>query len=406
MKKVIVVGGGISGFIAAINAKNENNNVVILERNNNPLKKLLITGNGKCNYFNELFDTSFYHSKNQEFLSLIINDANKDLALNFFESIGIVPRIKDGYYYPFSNQAITMKNALLKEIESKNIQLITNCYVKEITRKSDMFHIYTNNEDYICDKLIISTGSKAYPKTGSDGSGYNFAKEFGHTINKVMPSLVGLKSNDKFIKDLSGVRCNVQISINDAVEKEYGQIQFTNYGLSGICVFNLSSVINSMLDNEEKVSIKINFLYDLEIYDLENAYRLLNKINSKTNNRTIENLLDSLLDYKITNVILKKLGIDKTKGFTNLNDNEIKLLLEHLISFNVNIIGTNSFDNAQVCKGGITLTEINTSTFESLIVPNLYFTGEILDVDGKCGGYNIAFATISAVLAGKDIAND
>lgn len=401
MKKVIVVGGGISGFIAAINAKNDNNNVVILERNNNPLKKLLITGNGKCNYFNELFDTSFYHSKNQEFLSLIINDANKDLALNFFESIGIVPRIKDGYYYPFSNQAITMKNALLKEIESKNIQLITNCYVKEITRKSDMFHIYTNNEDYICDKLIISTGSKAYPKTGSDGSGYNFAKEFGHTINKVMPSLVGLKSNDKFIKDLSGVRCNGQISINDAVEKEYGQIQFTNYGLSGICVFNLSSVINSMLDNGEKVSIKINFLYDLE-----NAYRLLNRINSKTNNRTIENLLDSLLDYKITNVILKKLGIDKTKVFTNLNDNEIKLLLEHLISFNVNIIGTNSYDNAQVCKGGISLTEINTSTFESLIVPNLYFTGEILDVDGKCGGYNIAFATISAVLAGKDIAND
>lgn len=401
MKKVIVVGGGISGFIAAINAKNDNNNVIILERNNNPLKKLLITGNGKCNYFNELFDTSFYHSKNQEFLSLIINDANKDLALNFFESIGIVPRIKDGYYYPFSNQAITMKNALLKEIESKNIQLITNCYVKEITRKSDMFHIYTNNEDYICDKLIISTGSKAYPKTGSDGSGYNFAKEFGHTINKVMPSLVGLKSNDKFIKDLSGVRCNGQISINDAVEKEYGQIQFTNYGLSGICVFNLSSVINSMLDNGEKVSIKINFLYDLE-----NAYRLLNRINSKTNNRTIENLLDSLLDYKITNVILKKLGIDKTKVFTNLNDNEIKLLLEHLISFNVNIIGTNSYDNAQVCKGGISLTEINTSTFESLIVPNLYFTGEILDVDGKCGGYNIAFATISAVLAGKDIAND
>ena len=144
----------------------------------------------------------------------------------------------------------------------------------------------------------------------------------------------------------------------------------------------------------------------MDIYDLEKAYDLLNRINSKTNNRTIENLLDSLLDYKITNVILKKLGIDKTKGFTNLNDNEIKLLLEHLISFNVNIIGTNSFDNAQVCKGGITLTEINTSTFESLIVPNLYFTGEIIDVDGKCGGYNIAFAAISAILAGKDIAND
>ena len=126
MKKVIVVGGGISGFIAAINAKNNNNEVIILERNNNPLKKLLMTGNGKCNYFNEFFSTRFYNSNNQELLPLIINDTNELLALNFFESIGIIPRIKDGYYYPYSNQAITVKNALLKEIETKNIKLITN----------------------------------------------------------------------------------------------------------------------------------------------------------------------------------------------------------------------------------------------------------------------------------------
>ena len=406
MKKVIVVGGGISGFIAAINAKNENNDVIILERNSAPLKKLLITGNGKCNYFNELFDISFYHSNNKELLSIIINDKNKDLALDFFESIGIVPRVKEGYYYPYSNQAITVKNALLKETENRNIKLITDCYVKEIIRKNDSFHIFTNDKDYICDKMIISTGSKAYPKTGSDGSGYVFAKKMGHTINKVMPSLVGLKSNNKFIKDLSGVRCNGLLSINETEEKEYGQIQFTSYGLSGICAFNLSSVISSMLNNKQEICIKINFLYDLDVYDIESANRLLNEINSKTNNRTIADLLDSLLDYKITNVILKELNIDKTRSFNNLDKNEIKCLLEHLISFNVSIVGTNSFDNAQVCKGGIPLTEINTNTFESCIVPNLYFTGEILDVDGKCGGYNIAFAAISAILAGKDIAND
>ena len=311
MKKVIVVGGGISGFIAAINAKNNNNEVIILERNNNPLKKLLMTGNGKCNYFNEFFSTRFYNSNNQELLPLIINDTNELLALNFFESIGIIPRIKDGYYYPYSNQAITVKNALLKEIETKNIKLITNCYIKEIKKANDLFYVYTNNEEYICDKLVISTGSKAYPKTGSDGNGYNLAKEFGHTINKVMPSLVSLKSNDKFIKDLSGVRCNALVSIEHTDEEEYGQIQFTDYGVSGICIFNLSSIIRSMLDNNKKVNIKINFLRDLDVYDLANAYRILKELSSKASNRTIAELLDSFLDYKITNVILEKLHIKK-----------------------------------------------------------------------------------------------
>lgn len=406
MKKVIVVGGGISGFIAAINAKNNNNEVIILERNNNPLKKLLMTGNGKCNYFNEFFSTRFYNSNNQELLPLIINDTNELLALNFFESIGIIPRIKDGYYYPYSNQAITVKNALLKEIETKNIKLITNCYIKEIKKANDLFYVYTNNEEYICDKLVISTGSKAYPKTGSDGNGYNLAKEFGHTINKVMPSLVSLKSNDKFIKDLNGVRCNALVSIEHTDEEEYGQIQFTDYGVSGICIFNLSSVIRSMLDNNKKVNIKINFLRDLDVYDLANAYRILKELSSKASNRTIAELLDSFLDYKITNVILEKLHIKKDKHYNELDKDEITLILDKLIHFNISIIDTNTFDNAQVCKGGIPLTEINTNTFESLIVPNLYFTGEIIDVDGKCGGYNIAFAAISAILAGKDIAND
>ena len=371
-----------------------------------PLKKLLITGNGKCNYFNESFDISFYHSNNQELLSKFINDTNKALALDFFQSIGIVPRIKDGYYYPYSNQAITVKNALLKEAENRNIKLITDCYVKEIIRKNGSFHIHTNNEDYTCDYLIISAGSKAYPKTGSDGSGYYLAGKLGHTINKVMPSLVGLKSNDKFIKELSGIRCNGLLSIDETDEKEYGQIQFTNYGLSGICAFNLSSMINYMFENKKEIYIKINYLYDLGIYDLESAHYLLNELNNRANNRTISDLLDSLLDYKITNVILKKLNIDKEKKYNDLNKKEIKSILEHLISFKVSIIDTNSFDAAQVCKGGISLKEINTDTFESKIIPNLYFTGEIIDVDGKCGGYNIAFATISAILAGKDIAND
>lgn len=406
MEKIVVIGGGISGFTSAINAKTNNNEVIILEGQDKPLKKLLITGNGKCNYFNEEFASSKYHSFNEELLKNIISLENKNKILTFFKSIGIIPRIKENYYYPYSNQAVSVKTSFLKEIENKNIKLKLNSYVKDIKKENNKFLVYYNDDVLSCDKVIISTGGKSYPKTGSDGSGYNLSKKLGHTINKTLPALVGLTCIETFLKKLTGVRSNATVTlfINDKlIKSEIGEVQFTNYGLSGICIFNLSSIASRSISENKKVKISINFLDKLKIKNKNDFKEFIfsNEYNFKK--EKVSYLLDSLLNYKLTNVILEKTKIERSKLVSKLSDNEINILFENLLSFTMNIIDTNSFESAQITTGGVSLSEINPLTFESKIVSNLYLTGEVLDIDGDCGGYNIAFAVLSGILAGESV---
>lgn len=406
MKKIVIIGGGISGFTSAINAKTNNNEVIILEGQDKPLKKLLITGNGKCNYFNEEFIFSKYHSFNEELLKNIISLENKNKILTFFKSIGIIPRIKENYYYPYSNQAISVKNSFLKEIENKNIKLKLNSYVKDIKKENDKFLVYYNDDVLVCDELIISTGGKSYPKTGSDGSGYNLSKKLGHTINKTLPALVGLKCKEPFLKKLNGVRSNATVSlfINDKlIKSEIGEVQFTNYGLSGICIFNLSSIASRSISENKKVKISINFLDKLKIKNIKSFQEFILSSEYNFKKEKVSYFLDNLLNYKLTNVILEKTKIERNKLVSKLSDNEINMLFENLFSFTMNIIDTNNFESAQITSGGVSLYEINPLTFESKIVSNLYLTGEVLDIDGDCGGYNIAFAVLSGILAGESV---
>lgn len=406
MKKIVIIGGGISGFTSAITSKTNNNEVIILEGQDKPLKKLLITGNGKCNYFNEEFIFSKYHSFNEELLKNIISLENKNKILTFFKSIGIIPRIKENYYYPYSNQAISVKNSFLKEIENKNIKLKLNSYVKDIKKENDKFLVYYNNNVLVCDELIISTGGKSYPKTGSDGSGYNLSKKLGHTINKTLPALVGLKCKEPFLKKLNGVRSNATVSlfINDKlIKSEIGEVQFTNYGLSGICIFNLSSIASRSISENKKVKISINFLDKLKIKNKKSFQEFIFSSEYNFKKEKISYFLDNLLNYKLTNVILEKTKIERNKLVSKLSDNEINMLFENLFSFTMNIIDTNNFESAQITSGGVSLYEINPLTFESKIVSNLYLTGEVLDIDGDCGGYNISFAVLSGILAGESV---
>lgn len=406
MKKIVIIGGGISGFISAINAKTNNNEVIILEGQDKPLKKLLITGNGKCNYFNEEFIPSKYHSFNEELLKNIISLENKNKILTFFKIIGIIPRIKENYYYPYSNQAISVKNSFLKEIENKNIKLKLNSYVKDIKKENDKFLVYYNDDVLVCDELIISTGGKSYPKTGSDGLGYNLSKKLGHTINKTLPALVGLKCKEPFLKKLNGVRSNATVSlfVNDKlIKSEIGEVQFTNYGLSGICIFNLSSIASRSISENKKVKISINFLDKLKIKNKKSFQEFILSSEYNFKKEKVSYFLDNLLNYKLTNVILEKTKIERNKLVSKLSDNEINMLFENLFSFTMNIIDTNNFESAQITSGGVSLYEINPLTFESKIVSNLYLTGEVLDIDGDCGGYNIAFAVLSGILAGESV---
>lgn len=398
---VLVIGGGASGMVAAIYAANQGNHVTIIEKNKTLGKKILVTGNGKCNYYNENQDNIHYHSSNLDILKEIITDDKKQEMLEFFNSIGIIPKIKNGYYYPNSNQATSIQTALIKEISLKNIDVVLEEEVINISY-DQCFSITTNCKQYKADKVIIATGSKAAPKTGSDGKGYEFAKKFGHHIIKPLPSLVSLIGEENYLKEWAGIRSDVEVSLyeNDKfIKKETGEIQLTNTGISGICVFQLSGMVARGLEEGKKEQIKINFLPFIN----EDFIKWMNKRNEIVKNRTISELLDGLLNYKLVNLILKLTNIKREDKWNLLDQNKKAKLDQNLLEFSFNAIKTNSYDQAQVCSGGVSLLEVNPLTLESKKQDNLYFTGELLDVNGDCGGYNLTFAFISGMIAGKKV---
>ena len=401
MSDIIIIGGGPSGIVTAINAKNKDNKVIVLEKNNTPLKKLLLTGNGKCNYFNETFSTKNYHSMNIDIVNKIISDKNLTSVKDFFDQIGIIPKIKNGYYYPFSNQATTIKNALLHEAESKGVEIICNSEVIDIEKKKKFIIKCTDNE-YTCDKLVISMGSKAYPKTGSDGLGYSLLEKLGHSIIKPLPALVQLTSNFKYLKDIDGVRTDVYMELfedDKYIDSETGELQFTNYGISGICTFNLSNYVTRGLDEGRGEVIKINLVPFIETL----ITPWMDQYSKKNSDKNLTELLEGFLNYKLANMIIKVSNLKGTSYYKDLTNEQKLELCKNLRSLKIKITGTKSFENSQICNGGIPLSEINYKTMESNIVKDLYITGELLDMNGNCGGYNLTTCWISGILAGKDI---
>lgn len=396
MKKVVIIGGGASGLVAAIYSAKAGNNVTILERNNSVGKKILITGNGRCNYFNENQSLDHYHSSDKHLLGKILTIHNLSEVLGLFDEIGIVPKIKNNYYYPNSNQAVSIKEALLLECQLLGVQIKTDYLVQEIIKQDNKFII---NNEITADKVIIATGSKAAPKTGSDGIGYTIAKKLNHTIIKPLPALVQLQSDDS-IKDWNGIRCDVNVTLMEKgkkIKEEIGEIQLTDYGVSGICIFNLSGYIARGLDNNQKEELLINFLPDIKDF-----ITYMEERNKKVKGRNISRLFDGLLNYKLADVLIKKSKINKDAYWNQLTQKQKENLSQNITNLKLNITGTNSFDKAQICSGGIPLTEINQTTMESLKTQGLYFAGEILDVNGDCGGYNLSFAWVTGMLAGKD----
>lgn len=384
MKRIIIVGAGAAGMLAAIHAKTKDNQVILIERNTNCGKKILITGNGKCNYLNDDFNISHYRSDNLEFLENIITEENKKLLISEFKKIGIEPKIKNGYYYPMSNTSISIQNALLLTLKQKGIEIITNTTITDIKKINNKFIL---NDKFTCDKLIIAAGSSACPKCGTDGTIYDALKPLGLKIKKPLPALVQLKSEGKFLKEWAGIRCDCELSLfeNDKlIKKSIGEVQLTDYGISGICTFQLSSDCIRGLDSGKKEVIKINFLPDIK--DFDTFY--LNRVKLLKGRNDIE-LFEGLINYKLLYVLFK-------------HNKNIK---EALTSFSLEITGYNGFDKAQVASGGIKLTEIN-DNFECKNIKDLYIIGETLDVDGDCGGYNLAFAFLSGIIAGESIKND
>ena len=323
--KIVVIGAGASGLIACSKI-NEDNEVILLERNNNVGKKILLTGNGRCNYWNSDITVDKYNTDNVSLLGSILE--YKDTVYNYLQGLGIYPKIKNGYYYPNSNQASSVQNILRKGIEKDNVKIVYNCKVEDIVKENDKFIIKSNLEDIECDKVIVASGSKSCPKTGSEGNLFEILSKY-HTLNPILPSLVPLKVNksNSFLKEWNNLRVDGKVSlyINGRLEKEeIGEIQLTEYGISGIPTFNISSKATTSLYNKDKVEVKLNFLPGIDVLEM------LDNRSSKMNSYTIEELLESVLPYQLSFLLLKESNINKEDNWNNIDINKKKDLVNNI----------------------------------------------------------------------------
>lgn len=396
---IIVLGGGASGILAALKASDKND-VTIIEANEKIGKKLLITGNGHCNFWNESIDITKYNSENKEILEDLL--LKKDEVYSYLtKTLGIYPTNKDGYIYPYSKSSNSFVEVLKRELAKRNIEVLYNLKVKELKEVDEKVEIsLADNSRMYADKVIIALGSKSASKTGSDGSGYEILNKLGIQTTPISASLVPLITDDKDIKEWAGVRTNAKIKVtedNNLIKEETGEIQLTEYGISGIVTFNISSIVSKYLLTHKTFMLTIDF-----IPDIDNLIDMLESKKSSSNANSIEELLESIFNYKLMNVILKKANLKKDKSWDNLTNAEKLKLVNIIKDFELNIVKTEDYEKSQVTRGGIPLTEINNS-FRLKKYKRISVVGEILDVDGICGGYNLAFAFISGYIAGDEI---
>lgn len=402
--KVIIIGGGAAGIIAAISAKDSGHDVSILERNDRVGKKILMTGNGRCNITNNNVNETRYHSDNKNFFAFALNTFSKDDTINFFNMLGLpLETLDGGKMYPMSLQASSVLDILRLALEDRGIPIYTDSKVIKIKKEKNLFKLICSNDNiYECDKVILASGGKSAPKSGSDGLGLSIASELGHSIINTFPALVQLKLNHKSLKALSGIRfdANTKILVDNKVKRtEFGEILFTDYGISGPPILQLSRIASLNTASKKKVNLEIDILPNIKDCDVieffENHFGAFSY-------RSIFDSLIGIIHKKIIPVILKEAGIlDIHKPCYELDWNEKNNLFKLLKQWNFEVIGTNSFDNSQVTAGGVNTKEINEKTFESKLVPGLYFCGEILDVDGDCGGFNLQWAWSSGYIAGQ-----
>ena len=395
MKKVVIVGSGFGGLVSCINIDNKKNKIILLEKDNDIGKKILVTGNGKCNFWNEDMSNKHFHSDEEQLINSILTDKAKMSAFSFIDTLNIEYKVKNGYYYPFSNNASTIRNTFIYELNKKNVEVRINYEVKSIKKIDSHFLI---NDDIICDMIILSTGGKSY--TANENSYiYDILRSFGHEIIKPLPSLVQLLSDIKYKKYWHGIRTDAEVLLkidNRNIKKEKGEIQLTDKGISGICVFNISREASIAIDKNKKVEVLINFIpfcKDAKKYIIERV--------DKLRNVSIYDNLCRVLNNKIVDIIFEESRLKK--NIYSLSDNELDRICSNLISFKVNITSTMPFISSQVTRGGVSLKDLNIKSFESKKVNNMYIIGELTDVDGDCGGYNIAYAIISSLIAVGDI---
>ena len=412
MKNTIIIGGGPAGLMAAIFSSKNGDKVTIIEKMPSCGKKLLITGKGRCNITNNAEMDKFMENTptNAKFLYGVFNNfTNKDIV-ELLGNEGVKTKVERGErVFPVSDRAKDVLDALLHILKKQNVQILTGSTVKKITIDNDKNVLgveLDNKKEIKADKIILATGGKSYPVTGSTGDGYKLAKDLGHTITKIEPSLVPLTSYDGACKELQGLSLrNVAIKLyicDKVVYKDFGEMLFTHFGVSGPIVLSASSYLVKTKNIEEilksnKVEIEIDLKPALTEEKLD--ARILRDFEEQKN-KQFKNSLDKLLPQKLIPVIIEKTNINENKKINEITKLERQKLVNELKHFKININGTRPIEEAIVTSGGISVKEINPKTMESKLIKGLYFAGEIIDVDCLTGGYNLQVAWSTGYTAG------
>lgn len=403
MTQIAIIGGGASGMAAAISAagRNPSSHILILEKKERLGKKILATGNGRCNLTNHQIEPAFYRGDHREIIEQVLSSYGCREALDFFESLGLTMKSRGDYVYPRSDQASSVVHILEREIRRRHLMVQTDTTVLSIEKKNSGFFLKTDRGKYRADKVILACGGKASPALGSDGSGYALARSMGHSISPVVPSLVQLKADKHPYKKAAGVRTAARVTavVNGReAAMDTGELQITGYGISGIPVFQISRFIAKAILEKQDTKVNIDFVPELCAEEWD---RLLFRQKRTCSGMPAQELMNGIFPDKLNQCLLEQAGIHPRNSLEDLRNAQIRKLAQLCKSSTITICETNGFDQAQVCAGGVRTCEINPFTLESRLVKGLYITGELLDVDGICGGYNLHWAWATGCLAGE-----
>lgn len=392
MKKVVIIGGGASGMMAAIQAARTGAAVTLLEHNEKPGKKILATGNGRCNLTNLVQEPSRYRSSQPDFPWKIITQYPLEDTLAFFSELGIYTKDRNGWVYPYSDQAAGVAQVLELEARHQKVKIKTTEEVTDILREDEQYLVKTATWQYPCDSVIISCGSSASNVEGSSTTGYELAEKLGHTVVKPLPSLCGIRGKDNYYAKWAGSRMDGRITLEidgETVGEEQGEILFTEYGISGIGVFQLSRYAVRGTDEGKIATYHLDLMPQLT---KEELVKLLLDRQQAGSYKNPQELLIGLLPRKMIDVLVKKTY-------------EPEKIAERLKDWQVPVKGAYALQQAQICSGGVDPREL-TEQLESRLHPGIYFTGEVIDVDGPCGGYNLQWAWSSGAVAGRAAAEE
>ncbi len=403
MKKVLIMGGGAAGIMAAVSAANQGKRVFLFERNEKLGKKIYLTGKGRCNITNNIDMEHFFDfiPRNPKFMYSALNALSNAQLIDFFKKNGLKLKVERGNrVFPVSNKSSDVIKFFYNYLLDKNVKIHLNTRIKDLIVENNMVKgIKTDKDIILGDAVIIATGGLSYPSTGSTGDGYTMAKKYGHSIVKTEPALVPIETKESFVGQLKGLTLkNIELSVhrdNKVIYRQLGELLFTHYGISGPLVLTLSSIATT---HQLKNAL---LLLDLKPgLTHEQLDKRLQRDLAKNINKQIGNALFDLLPKRIIPIILQRAGIMENIKVNQISRSQRKNIVENIKGLSLTFLRKRPIEEAVITRGGISIKDIKSSTMESKIITNLYFAGEIIDVDGLTGGFNLQIAFSTGYLAG------